>query len=384
VTFVDGVVTIGRLGVEGARLGAARWFDRGPARAGEIGRAWLTEALQPAFPGCRVGSVEVLGTHAGTTERGRLLVTYDDVGRGGSPPDSVFVKVAPVDLRTRLFVNLLRLGATEVGFYRDVASGVAVEVPRAYHAAVSGLARGFALVLEDLVPRGARFVDASQSLTVGDARLVMRALARLHAAFWESPRLRADLAWLKSRDDNALYRVERLLCAIGVPAGLRKLADLVPKELHAAAPRVLAGRDALEDAWASGPLTLVHGDAHAGNLYFLPGDVGLLDWQVVQCGQGMRDVSYFLANSLPTELRREHERSLIELYLGALAERGATPPDFAVAWRQHRSHALYAWIGAAVTAAAATLQQEPIVRAAMSRTSAAVLDLESLRVGNLP
>jgi aminoglycoside phosphotransferase (APT) family kinase protein len=141
---------------------------------------------------------------------------------------------------------------------------------------------------------------------------------------------------------------------------------------------VTAARDALEDAWAQGPVTLVHGDAHAGNLYFPPGDVGFLDWQVVQCGQGMRDLTYFAVLSLPTEVRRAHERELIALYLTTLAERGIAAPTPEIAWEQYRLHAFYAWIAAVVTAAAATLQSEEIVRAGLGRSSVALLDLDSL------
>jgi hypothetical protein len=56
----------------------------------------------------------------------------------------------------------------------------------------------------------------------------------------------------------------------------------------------------------------------------------------------------------------------------------APEPD--VAWRQHRLHAIYAWIAAVVTAAAATLQSEPIVRTGLARSSAAVMELDSLRL----
>jgi hypothetical protein len=336
--------------------------------------------LQGAFPGCRVATVEPFAQHAGTTERARLRVTYDDSGCGAAPPGSLFVKLAPTDVRTRLFVDLMRLGSTEVRFYRDVAAGVSGELPRAYYAADVGGARGFVLLLEDLGARGARFADAAQPVDVEHARLVMAGLARVHAAFWESSRFAADLAWLKARDRNPLYPVERFLCALAVPAGVAKLGDLVPDEIQAAVPRLIGARDALENAWSQGPRTLLHGDAHVGNMYFLPATAGFLDWQLVQRGQGMRDVSYFLANSLPTDVRRVHERALIALYLDALAAGGATPPAFDMAWQQHRLHAVYAWIAAAVTAAAATLQQEPIVRAALARTSTALLDLESLAV----
>jgi len=152
----------------------------------------------------------------------------------------------------------------------------------------------------------------------------------------------------------------------------------VPAELRAAAARVAAARDRLEDAWARGPQTLLHGDAHIGNLYFLPDAVGFLDWQVVQRGQGMRDVSYFLINSVPTALRREEQRNLIGLYLATLAEHGVAAPAFDLAWEQYRLHAFYTWIGAAVTAAATTLQAASIARAGLARSCTALIDLDSL------
>ena len=110
----------------------------------------------------------------------------------------------------------------------------------------------------------------------------------------------------------------------------------------------------------------------------MAGEVGLLDWQVVQRGQAMRDVSYFLVNSIPTETRRRHERELIELWRDVLDDCGVRPPSFETAWHQHRLHAPYTWIGAAVTAAVASLQPRAIARAGLSRAARALEDLESL------
>jgi aminoglycoside phosphotransferase (APT) family kinase protein len=290
----------------------------------------------------------------------------------------VFVKLPPVDLRTRLFVNLMRLGETEARFYRELAAVVPIETPRVFHAVTGGLARRFVLVLEDLDARAVAFADAARPLTLDVARTVVRALGRLHAAFWDSPRFRGDLAWLKSHGRDPTYRIGRFVSALAVRPALRRFADVVPPALRAAAPRITAAREALEAAWARGPVTLVHGDAHAGNLYFPPGAVGFLDWQVVQCAQGMRDVTYFLVLSLPSDLRRAYERELITLYLETLAEQGVPPPTLEAAWAQHRLHAFYAWIAAIVTAAAATLQSEEIVRAGLARSGAALLELDSL------
>ncbi len=349
-----------------------------PRRAAAVTPEWLSTALKAAYPGVRVGSLTALASDAGITDRARLAIKYTEAGDGGPPPLSLFIKASPTDVKTQLFVNLLRLGLNELRFYREIAPQLTIERPRAFHAAGPTSAQRFTLVLEDLAARGARFLDAAGALTLDQARTTVRTLGRLHAQFWASPRFDADLAWLRAPDRNPLAAVERGLCALALRPALRRTGDLVPPPLRAAAGRIVAARPRLERAWARGPRTLLHGDAHVGNMYWLGNAVGLLDWQVVQCGQGMRDVTYFLTTSVPTELRRAHERDLIADYRAVLRDHGTHPPDADEAWSQYRLHALYAWIATVVTTAAATLQAEPIARSGLARTSAAVVDLESV------
>jgi hypothetical protein len=357
-------------------LGNAR--DDTPRSSNAVTPAWLTEVLQTDFPGTRVRAAERIDGHSGTTDRVRLALSYEKIGNGEEPPASVFCKFAPAAHSNRLFVNLMELGKTEIRCYQEILPGAPIETPRCHHASSRGTAQRFALVMEDLGASNVRFTDSSQPLTADDARLVVRELARLHAAFWESPRFAHDLAWLKSYPDNPNWPIERLVSALALPRGVRKFPELVPDQLRGAAERIIAGRDRLEAVWASGPQTLVHGDSHVGNLYFPAGTVGFLDWQVVRRGQGMRDVSYFLTNSLPTEIRRSHQRDLIGHYLKELQEHGISGPDPAEAWEQYRLHALYTWIAAVFTAAGANFQAEPIARAAVARCCAALVDLDSL------
>ena len=47
--------------------------------------------------------------------------------------------------------------------------------------------------------------------------------------------------------------------------------------------------------WRQPPLTLIHGDAHLGNVYFRDdGTAGFYDWQLVNANTPLCDVSYFL------------------------------------------------------------------------------------------
>jgi hypothetical protein len=376
----DRIALITGLLRESCWLAAERvWGATGvPGGAAEVTPQWLTHALQADFPGVRVGAIEPMEQHAGTTDRARLRLTYDDPGAGAAPPPSVFVKAVPPDVKTRLFINLMRLGLHEVRFYEEIAPALSVEHPRLFHACLAGPAQRFVLVLEDVAARGARFTDAASEAPLGLVRSVMRELGRLHACFWNSPRLRGDLAWLRSPDHRPNAAVERYACAAAVAPALRRFADVVPPPLHAIGPRIMEARDAFEAAWGRGPQTVVHGDAHVGNLYLLPETVGFLDWQVVQSCQGMRDVTYFLVGCVPTALRRAHQRDLIGYYLSTLREQGVAAPEFAEAWRQYRLHVPWALFSAVVTAASATMQAEAIGRAVLDRTCAAVLELDPL------
>ena len=349
-----------------------------PCDAAAVTPAWLTRALQPCAEGVVVSRVEAVGLESGTTARARLALQYEGPGTRADLPPTLFVKLAPPDLRTRLFVGLLGLGRSEVGFYRTARHGLPVRAPRVYFAAASPFGTRFVLLLEDLVASGCCFADITTPCDVVRARAVMQGLAKLHAAHWESPRLHGDLGWLRGSRQDSVFRIGRFLSDVSLRPAFERFGELVPSELREAAGFVSEQRLALEGFWARPPVTLIHGDAHAGNLFFDGPEVGFLDWQVVQRGQGMRDVSYFLGNSLSVETRREHGEALIRLYLAALAEAGVPPVPFSVAWEQYRLHALYGWISAVVTAAAATLQRESIVRAGLERSSAAVMDLDSL------
>ncbi|TFH24756.1 MAG: hypothetical protein E4H03_02765 [Myxococcales bacterium] len=349
-----------------------------PASAAAVGRAELTRAMSRTCPGARVARIRVLDEHSGTTDRARLALEYETTGDAEEPPVSVFVKTAPASLAGRLFVNVMDLAATEVRFYREIAATVPIAIPRAWYAERHSASGAFLLVLEDLTTRGARFTDASDRADLETARRVVTTLGRLHAAFWNSPRFDADLHWLKPPGPRRGLRLERFLCRAMVGRGTNRFADVIPEQIRASTTRIVDARDRLERAWAEGPATLLHGDSHIGNMYFVDDTVGLLDWQVAQRGQGMRDISYFLVNSVPTETRRAHERDLIELWRAVLDDGGVRPPTFDTAWRQHRLHATYTWIGTAVTAAAPQLQPAPIARAGLSRACRALVDLESL------
>ena len=87
------------------------------------------------------------------------------------------------------------------------------------------------------------------------------------------------------------------------------------------------------------------------------GRAGLLDWQVVWQGPGLREVAYWMAGGLEPEVRRKHEHELLDRYLEGLRAGGVTDVlSAAAAFERYRLFAAEAWDAAAMTIAWPGLQ----------------------------
>jgi aminoglycoside phosphotransferase (APT) family kinase protein len=107
--------------------------------------------------------------------------------------------------------------------------------------------------------------------------------------------------------------------------------------------RIWSAFGALVAALGTGPPTLLHGDVHAGNVFYVDGTRGgLLDWQLSLRGNWSLDVGYLLSTALTPEQRATHERDLLRGYLSRLSAAGVPdPPTFDDAWPRYRQSVLY-------------------------------------------
>jgi Phosphotransferase enzyme family len=202
------------------------------------------------------------------------------------------------------------------------------------------------VITEDVVAHGATFLDARSDYSPEQAAQSLGELAKLHAATWNSP-VYADAGWLNSRLES--YLLHRGVADIlgnfegpigaGVPEGVRDAQRLV------AAFHALAA-----DAPKESPWSVIHGDAHVGNVY-LDGDrrPSFVDWQTVQRGPWYIDVGYHLASALTVADRRQSEQDLVRHYLEQLAAAGVQPPSLDVAWRGVRRGITYGFFMWAIT-----------------------------------
>lgn len=336
-----------------------------PDNPDAISADWLSAAVQRVAPGASAGSVEVVDAHSGTTGRARLRVSWE---RGDLPP-TVFAKLAPVDPLQRAMAVETGMGAREARFYRDLASDVPVRVPRPYGSWWTEDRRAYVMLTEDLASSGCEFPDFESGGDLAVVRSAIEQLARLHAAFWESPRFDADLDWIEPPMHSEMG--PQL-----VAAGVAEFGAEQPQAFHDMAPIYVEHGAAVAALLAAGPQTLLHGDPHLGNLFVDRGTVGFLDWACVSRGPGLRDVAYLLCASVDTELRRAEQDALLHRYLEVLAASGAPAPSFDAAWRDYRRFVAAGWVAAVATyAVGARMQSLEVGRRAVARANAAIADL---------
>jgi hypothetical protein len=330
-----------------------------------ISAAWLSAAIESAAPGARARAVEVIDAHSGTTGRARLRVTW----ASGDLPRDVFAKLPPTDPMQRAIAVETGMGAREARFYRELAHQVPVRVPRPLWSRWTDDRRGYIMLLEDLGSSGCEFPDFQSGADRAVAESAIEGFARLHAAFWESPRFAAELGWVEPPMHGELGPE---LVAMGVA----QFGADQPEAFHDMAAVYTEHGAAVAKLLEAGPQTLLHGDGHLGNMFLDRRTVGFLDWACVSRGPGLRDVAYFLCNSIDTELRRAEQDALLRRYLEVLADAGAPAPTFDEAWRAYRRFAASGWIAAVATYAVGDrMQSLEVGRRAVARANATVGDL---------
>jgi len=352
--------------------------DGVPARVGKLCAADVSRLLREAGWDVAIRQIEVLDHTAGTTSRARVAL------RGASGPDAdavpgtLFAKLAPTDLATRLFVNLMGLGANEVRFYAALREAVAphLDVPAFYGGRVAGPGGRFVLLLEDLAADPGVELRESRPLAPAEARPAVEAIAGIQAALWRSPRFDGDLAWLKR--PGAPREVEKSLYGLSVQRCLRRFGGLVPEDMQRAVHLAHTERDRLEALWARDAHAFSHGDPHLGNFYLRGGRPGFYDWQVCQIAQGTRDLAYFLVMAVDRDRLPAACRDLVGAYRDALVRGGVDARPLDTLLEQVRLHVLYVLIAVVVAAASSTLQSEAIVRSAVENVTAAFSHLDPL------
>jgi hypothetical protein len=342
---------LGRIFVDGLEEKIGRALPRTPKQVADpevvndLVRRFTPHGQSPLPP---VRSAWLPGVQFESSNCTNFLVELEfdeSVASSEKLPRTAYVKLPCPELGARAFANAVGFWEVETAFCERVASRMPIRVPRVYAAARRG-AR-FALLLENLyeTPAARLFInrDMAEGTTVERARMCLRTFAELHAAFWGWSVERRE-ALIPARLHTYLAPGGReMTCALNAAAiapAHRVAADLFTKEHVSICQRAIVKWNELVDAWYSEPLTLIHGDSHLANFFEYPGAdgplMGMIDFQGMHWCQGIRDVQYFLINSLEPELLMAHEGELIDFYVDELSQRGVDL-DSQVARDQYRA-----------------------------------------------
>lgn len=277
----------------------------GPVTVADIDTSWLSGALGRAID---TMSVQVIGAGQGFMGQLARVTLGDD--------SSVIVKMPTADPGGRMIGQMMRVWEREHRFYTEVApSMTGVRVPRCLHAETDP----WILILEDLAP--AEPGDQVRGPTLDQAQRVIDTAATLHGTWFDHPRL-TEFTWMPDIADPMSESIGTLF-PLGWPAFLARYADTLPERVlrwcEAFAPRVVEWITSYS-AW---PFTLVHGDFRLDNMFFgADGSVTLIDWQLAMRAPSTTDLVYFLGTNLPVDMRRAHQRDLIERYCAGLRAQG--------------------------------------------------------------
>ncbi|WP_232495964.1 phosphotransferase [Novosphingobium kaempferiae] len=291
---------------------------------------WLSGALAEIAAGRAIMKVEQVELIRTVATKVRFAVTFDD----GETRGFCLKGLLDVDAMTA------RGGPTcvlESEFYNKVAPVIDVRVPQCVATVIDREAQQAVTIMRDLIVDGARFCSALDPFTADDAVQSLTQLSLLHAksdflngADWIRPRA-AELAKMSYVTPEALQELLDGPRGDNLSPRVRSAANL------AVAIKELAARD------GGRPQFMIHGDAHAGNVFRTPEGMGVIDWQLLQRGGWALDVAYHLNAVLPTEVAEVEERRLLGEYLAMMRGHGMAMPDEEQAWAQYREGVTYGY-----------------------------------------
>jgi thiamine kinase-like enzyme len=173
---------------------------------------------------------------------------------------------------------------------------------------------------------------------------IVDALARIHAYWWDDPRLGKEIGELptKALIKSDLALAFRPWAEQALPSFVEFLGDRLSEErrgIYEIALRSLPGI-LLRRLTTGRHLTLIHGDPHVGNFLY-PHDlvqdtVRILDWKSWSVGLGADDIAHMMAVFWFPERRARLEQELLRRYHSRLVEHGVKEYDSSACWYDYR------------------------------------------------
>ena len=293
-----------------------------------LNRLLDAHGVDAARRAARARTVRVLEQRPPSSNCSNRLLEID-WAEGEGMARTLFLKLPGAPLGTRFFCNALGVWELECAFFRGFARDFPLRLPQV-HAIATQRSR-FALLQENLSADPSVTLFTNRAMLEGVqpdlARRALAAFAKMHAHYHGLAENERDQRLPMSRHpflSPSMSAISQFINVAAIEACRRKAPDLFT-QTQAARFRAAMGKwRHLQQAWYHGPLTLVHGDSHIGNVFVDGEAMGMLDFQAAHWSKGIRDVQYFLVNSMRADDLAQHEQELLRFYCDALASHGVS------------------------------------------------------------
>jgi hypothetical protein len=344
-----------------------------PKLATDLTPEWLSEVLHRKITAVKTEPVGVGVGLVGTLFR----LTLD----GDGEPNTMIAKLAAPTDEGRFVATVINMYGREVGFYSELSEHTPIGHPQCFYCEHDPATQDTVLLLEDVSTRG-MVLDQVKGIEVEDTGPAVRTLARLHAAFWDDASL-GNYDFLLRLADDPYPGAVAFAYDTAWPNTQQFFADQMTPEVHAFGDAYSARIPALFEKLCDGPHVFAHCDWRLDNLFETPdGEVVAVDWQLIDRSTGLRDLSYFVTQSVNV-----HEPSgyttLFDTYLAELASHGITP-DREWAWEQYRYGASFGFVYPVVASGALTIEDPRHLELTGAMLGRCIAAIDALDAYDLP
>jgi len=251
----------------------------------------------------------------------RLQICYESPI--GLAPESAVIKFHSKSRTIRETFQYLDIYQKEVHFYQFIDSALELPVPACYAAEYDPNSGDFVLLLEDL---SAARLGSWKHDSIGDTKIALPQLAKIHAKFWGDSALK-DYGWIVEPTEVPTSDVIGTEWIKNLAQAKSAHRDQWPDHIWKVCDKIEAHWDSIMRYMNQSSHTLVHTDSHLGQMFFPTEELPryyLFDWQFPSKALAAEDVVHLIVNDLSIEDRREHEAELIDLYFESLRRHGVT------------------------------------------------------------
>jgi hypothetical protein len=339
----------------------------------DVNPGWLTKVFN--YAGLQ-GVIESLNSASIGTGQVGENVRFELEGSTGLPTSVVgkFASLDPVSKQTGI---LLQNYVREVFFYQQIQDSVDVRTPKVFFTDINPETHDFVILMEDLSPGLPG--DQLAGCSVDEAALALEELAKLHGPRWGDASL-FQFELFKETDDESANTTESLYEQV-MPGFIERYQDRLNTEQISMVEQTCRVLLPYANNYQN-EKTLIHIDYRLDNMMFGgPYPLTVVDWQSIQMGCALNDVSYFIGTSLLPEERRKSERDLVNHYYDVLKSYkvNLSADD---CWKYYRHYAPAGLIMAVIASmiVGETERGNDMFMAMATRSSDMCTDLESIQL----